>query len=48
MDRITELAERIYELIDPWEREVEPDDIAGHIIDYPLEVIEYLVERLEG
>lgn len=47
MDRITEIAERIYELADPWERDYEPDDIAGQIVNDPLAVIEYLLDRLE-
>ena len=45
---IQELAERLFKLIDPWDRDYNSaDDIASDIKDNPDVVIEYLIELLE-
>lgn len=42
------LAERIYNYVDPWDRDYETvDDIANHIKNDPELVIDYLMDLLE-
>jgi hypothetical protein len=42
------LAERLFNLVDPWERDYETvDDIANDIKNDPETVIEYLMDLLE-
>jgi hypothetical protein len=46
--KIQKLAERLYNLIDPWDRECESaDDIANDIKTDPESVIEYLLDLQE-
>ena len=46
--KIEELAERLVELIDPWDREYATvEDLVNDIKNDPLSVIEYLADRLE-
>ena len=44
MDRVTELANRIYELQAPWEREYTPEEIAKELQNDPLSAVEYLLD----
>lgn len=47
--QIQQLAERIYNYIDPWDRDYETvDDIANDIKNDPDTVIEYLIDLLEN
>ena len=47
--KIMDLANKLYNLIDPWERDYETvDDLANDIENDPLLVIEYLIDLLEG
>ena len=47
--KIQQLAERIYNYVDPWDRDYETvDDIANDIKNDPEAVIEYLMDLLEG
>ncbi len=46
---IMDLANRLYNLVDPWDRDYETvDDIANDIENDPDAVIEYLLDLLEG
>lgn len=46
---IQQLAERIYNYVDPWDRDYETvDDIANDIKNDPETVIEYLLDLLEA
>lgn len=44
---LTELAERIYNIMDPWEREFTVEEIAHDIADGPLMCIKWLLDRIE-
>ncbi len=47
--QVQELAERLYNYVDPWDRDYETvDDIANDIKQDPLTVIKYLMELLEN
>ena len=47
--QIQKLAERLYNYVDPWDRDYETvDDIANDIKNDPDTVIEYLMDILEG
>lgn len=46
--KIQQLAERIYNYVDPWDRDYETvDDIANDIKSDPDLIIEYLMDQLE-
>ena len=46
---VQKLAERIYNYVDPWDRDYETvDDIANDIKQDPLTVIEYLMDLLDN
>ena len=46
---VQKLAERIYNYVDPWDRDYETvDDIANDIKQDPLAVIEYLMDLLDN
>lgn len=48
-DKLTELATRIYNYIDPWDREdATVEDIARDITTNPNAVIDYLLDQLEA
>lgn len=47
--QVQKLAERLYNYVDPWDRDYETvDDIANDIKQDPLIVIEYLMDLLEN
>ena len=47
--QVQKLAERLYNYVDPWDRDYETvDDIANDIKQDPLTVIEYLMDLLEN
>ncbi len=47
--QVQELAERLYNYVDPWDRDYETvDDIANDIKQDPLTVIKYLMDLLEN
>ena len=47
--KIMDLATRLYNYVDPWERDYETvDDIANDIENDPDLIIEYLLDLLEG
>lgn len=47
--KIQQLAERIYNYVDPWDRDYETvDDIANDIKNDPETVVEYLLDILEA
>lgn len=48
MDRINELAQRLYDLIDPWDCDYATiDDFIIDLQDDPLAIIEYLLDRVD-
>ena len=40
-------AQRIYDLMDPWEREFSVEEIANDIKESPLLAIKWLLQRIE-
>lgn len=47
-NRVSEIAKRIYDLVDPWDREwATESEIMDEIRERPLEVIEYLIDMLD-
>jgi len=47
--KIQQLAQRLFDFVDPWDRDYETvDDIAEDIRKDPEAVIEYLLDLLEG
>jgi len=47
--KIQQLADRLYNFVDPWDRDYETvDDIANDIKTDPETVIEYLLDLLEA
>lgn len=47
MDKLTEVATRIYNLVDPWEREQTPEEIAEDIKNDPTGAISYLLDLID-
>lgn len=46
--KVNELAQKLYQLVDPWDSDYQTvDDFVINIQDDPLKVIEYLVNLLE-
>ena len=41
------VAQRIYDIIDPWEREFTAEEIAQDIAESPLGAIKYLITLIE-
>jgi hypothetical protein len=47
--KIQQLAQRLFNFVDPWDRDYETvDDIANDMKQEPETVIEYLLDLLEG
>jgi hypothetical protein len=47
--KIQQLAQRLFNFVDPWDRDYETvDDIANDMKQDPEAVIEYLLDLLEG
>ena len=47
--KVQKLAERIFNYVDPWDRDCETvDDIANDIKQDPLTVMEYLMDLLDN
>jgi uncharacterized protein YeeX (DUF496 family) len=47
--KIQQLAQRLFDFVDPWDRDYETvDDIANDMKQDPEAVIEYLLDLLEG
>jgi len=46
-NKIQEIAERIYNIIDPWDREFTVDELAEEIAADPIATIEGLLDRIE-
>lgn len=47
--KIQQLAQRLFDFVDPWDRDYETvDDIANDMKQDPETVIEYLLDLLEG
>ena len=46
-NKIHQIAERIYNIIDPWDREFTVDELAEEIVADPIATIEGLLDRIE-